>query len=410
LSSAEAAVRLADAVSGNRLTPAALREQAEALAGQLQAPSAYSERGARDPKSRCHELTSTLRSAGSAGNVRGAARLASSLRVLADDLLAHGLMELAYAAALGRREGVFISAGEAAGRHDFGLKSAVRRSAAWLRPRAGSDGRERWGVRGSVLGLDVSLSDFSLVRLSSRPPARRPTLGDADRRAFIDAVSLVQPAFLTEADRRTILQAIRNGRARLASASTADDVREIAGASGLSGSRRTLLAWVVAHDRDRLGAFLSPRELLWLGLGDDRVDTLDAWGVPGSSRLGCLCAQVVGRRPWESFAGRESRGIGASAFPDLNLRLAELLTELHMPAALLAPVLSGATSDFIESVITRDLDDRRGLVEFVQGLRLERVEQYLALLTTDGPLVAVEDSSAQNGGRVSSDVPRGGVR
>jgi hypothetical protein len=265
-------------------------------------------------------------------------------------------------------------------------------------------------VRGAILGLDVSLADFSLVRLSSRPPARRPTLGEADRRTFIEAAALVQPALLAEGDRRIILDAMRDGRARLAAASTTADTTDIARASGLGPLRRTLLAWVMTHEPARLGAFLAPRELLWLGLGNGRVGALDAWGIPGGSRLGCLCPQVVGRRPWESFAGRESRGIGASAFPDLNLRLAELLAELRMPAALLAPVLSGATIDFVDSVISRDPDDGRGLLEFVQALRTERVEEYLALLTTDGPLVAVDELPASTVTRGPSEAVGGAGR
>ena len=85
----------------------------------------------------------------------------------------------------------------------------------------------------------------------------------------------------------------------------------------------------------------------------------------------------------------------ASAFPDLNLRLAELFAELQMPAALLGPVLTSATLDFVNSAISRDPDDRRGLVEFVAGLRVGRVEQYLALLTNDGPLVPIGEVGAR---------------
>jgi hypothetical protein len=77
----------------------------------------------------------------------------------------------------------------------------------------------------------------------------------------------------------------------------------------------------------------------------------------------------------------------ASAFPDLNARLAELLSELRMPAALLAPVLRSAALEFVNGAVSRDPDDWRGPVEFVQALGLEHLEQYLALLTTDGPLV-----------------------
>jgi hypothetical protein len=87
---------------------------------------------------------------------------------------------------------------------------------------------------------------------------------------------------------------------------------------------------------------------------------------------------MLNRQPWEIYTGRWNSGMTASAFPDLNLRLAELLEELHMPAVLLAPILTSATLDFVNSVVSRDPDDRRGLVEFVQALRTERVEQYLA--------------------------------
>ena len=56
-------------------------------------------------------------------------------------------------------------------------------------------------------------------------------------------------------------------------------------------------------------------------------------------------------------------------------------------------MLTSATLDFVDTATSRDQDDRRGLVEFVQALRAERVEQYLALLTTDGPLVPVGEAA-----------------
>jgi len=81
-----------------------------------------------------------------------------------------------------------------------------------------------------------------------------------------------------------------------------------------------------------------------------------------------------------------------SSFPDLNLRLAELIAEMQMPASLLGPVLASATLDFVNTAVSRDEDDRRGLVEYVRALDRQRLEQYLALLTTDGPLVPMEDA------------------
>jgi hypothetical protein len=322
--------------------------------------------------------------------------LASALRLLADDLLARGLREMAYAAALGPRDGVSLSAADAAGRHDFGFGSRLGRGACWRLPVPGRDDEGRWRVAGSLLGLDVRLADFSLVRLSSRFPSRRPTLDELDRRVLIEAVALIEPASLSDADRDTIAAAIRRGRARLDAARSPRDSATIADEVRLSAPRRTLLSWTVTHDPGQVAAFLSPSELFWLGLGDDRVEALQAWGAPAGPRLGCHCLQFGLRRPWEIVAGRRNAGMMASAFPDLNLRLAELLSELRLPAALLGPVLRSATLDFVNAVISRDPDDRRGLVVFVQALRSEHLENYLALLTTDGPLVPVGTVDAKD--------------
>ena len=106
---------------------------------------------------------------------------------------------------------------------------------------------------------------------------------------------------------------------------------------------------------------------------------------------------MLTRRSPDIFSGRWNTGMVASTFPDLNFRIAELLSDLHMPAALLAPVLAAATLDFVNSTISRDQDDRRGLMEFVQTLQADRVEQYLALLTTDGPLVPIGESPTGKG-------------
>jgi hypothetical protein len=255
----------------------------------------------------------------------------------------------------------------------------------------GSDATQRSRVTGSLLGLDAALADFSLVPLSLKQPPRRPSISDSDRRAFIEAVALIEPATLTDADRDLITSAIGRGRSALERVRTAGDAYDIAGRAGLAAARRSVLPWIAAHDPARVVEFLSPVELLWVGLDGAPARALDAWGAPARPRLGCLCLRMPERGPWESFAGRWNSGMPASAFPDLNLRLAEILAELRMPAALLAPMLTSAMLDFVNNAISRDPDDHRSLIAFVQALRSERVEQYLALLTTDGPLVPVEE-------------------
>ena len=397
LSSARTVLSIADALAGPGLTRAVVQQQALTFARLSPADSSEeSEESTAAMLVGHRETASALQRAARSGDLNAAARLAPTLRIVADDLLAHGLMEWTYAAALGPLDGLSPSAADAAARHDFGLRPASgNRAVAWQMPTEGADAQQRWRVFGSLLGLDVTLARFSLARLSMKPPLMRPMLGEMDRRVFVDAVALIEPKSLSDADRDTIASAIRRGRARLSDAAhSSGDVGAIGDAVYLSPQRRTLLAWTIAHDPSRVGAFLSPTELFWLGLGDGRVADLDAWGVPASARIGCLCLQVVRGRSWEIFSGRWNTGMVASAFPDLNFRIAELLSDLHMPAALLAPVLTSAALDFVNSTTSRDQDDRRGLVEFVQALQPDKVEQYLALLTTDGPLVPVGDTPA----------------
>jgi hypothetical protein len=338
------------------------------------------------------------------GDRGGAARLAPAILALADDLLARGVTELVYATALGRPERAEFSAEEAAAHHDFGLRrNGVRNSLGpWEHPALSSASGHEARVVGSLLGLDVALAGFSLVRLSSKLPPRRPTLEESDRRALIESVALVRE--LDDGDRDRIVGAIRTGRDRLAAAATSDQAIAMADEIGMIGARRSLLAWSVTRTPDRAAAFLSPGELLWLGLGPTPMDAhYDAWGAPARARLGCLCLRLVDRRPPEIFTGRWGAGIFVSAFPDLNLRLAELLAELRMPAALLGPVLTSATLDLVNNTPSRDADDRRSLVEFVSSLTLDRLEQYLALLTTDGPLVPIGKAAETS---VSAGVPR----
>lgn len=396
LSSARALVAMADAIR-EELTDERLRQHAGAF-DEIATAVGWTRAGEWDERvrRRFRGVVAELQPAARASDLRSASRLTPALLELADDLLARGLMELAYAVALGHKDLRAISPDEVARRHYFGPKvQAGRRFTAWELPSPDAV-PGRWRVTGSLLGLDVRLADFALLRLSSRPPSRTPTLAGDHRRVLVETVALVDAASLTDQDRATIVSAIRKGRARLAAARTPKDAVALAEEIRLSPARRTLLSWAMAHDRERVPAFLSPSELLWLGLEKAPVPGgLHAWGVSAWPRTGCVCLGVLDRQPWETLAGRWHSGALASGFPDLNLRLAELLDELHMPASLLAPVLASATLDLVDSAAARDPDDRRALLEFVQALRLDRVEQYLALLTADGPLVPVNSGGTQ---------------
>lgn len=397
LSSARTLTAIADAVSESKPAREPLRGQTEALDRVAEAV------GWRDPDARAtlvwddtgvpgrYRDASTSLSRLERADRRADLHLAAALRLLADDLLARGLLDLVYAVALGQADRASIAASDVATRHDFGLRpTGISAGDPWQLPVPTAGTTRGWRVTGALLGLDVKLADMLLVRISAKPPARKPTLNDGDRRVLTEAIALVQSAALTTSDRDDIVAAIRRGRQRLAGLKTPGDAAALADEIRLSPARRTLLPWSVVHEPGRVPSALSPTELMWVGLDRKPVaPSLSAWGAPGEPRLGCLCLQLLDRRAWETLAGRRNSGMLATGFPDLNLRLAELLADLQMPPQLLGAVLGAATLDFINTMTSRDPDDWRGLVDFVQSLRAERIEQYLALLTTDGPLVPV---------------------
>ncbi len=317
----------------------------------------------------------------------------------ADEAWARAVAEFAYAIALGQPEHSTISVKDLARRHDFGLQTDLgRTSGPWMLP-AAEVGARGYRITGALLGLDVALAEFSLTRVSNRAPPRKPSISSEERAVFIATVPLVEPARLSDEDAERIVRAMETARARVASVANSDEAAPLAAAIPIAPVRRSLFPWIVSHDPSRGASFFSPVELLWLGLGGAPISaSMQGWGVSGQARLGCLCLQVIDRRPGDMLTGRVNAGILASGFPDLPLRLAGLLAELKMPAALLGGVLASATFDFVNGATSRDEDDRRGLVEFVQALRVDRVEEYLAMLTTGGPLVPPRDDSDRSVG------------
>ncbi len=400
LSAAASLVAGARIFEGPALTRTALAGQTGALEAALQAASCESTQRwhADDLVARCRDVLGALTRAAQSGDTKSAGRLAPRLRLLADSLLARGLLELTYAAALGQPDGAAILAADAASRHEFGFDlPGFGRFGAWRRPAAGADRIRDWHVTGSILGLDVALAPQSLARLSTRPPAARPTLNDEDRRVLIETVPLMNAADLEAPDHQALVTALHRGRERAAALRTGAEVEATAGVLSLTPARTTLLSWAVQRQRTDLR--FSLYELLVLGLEPGaKPASLDFWGVPGEPRLGCLCLQIPTPRQADLFVGRWHTGVMATGFPDLNLRLAELLGDLGMPATLLPSVLAAATWDFVINVRSRDYDDRQGLVDFVDALTSDRVELYLALLTTDGPLVPILDGSGPRHG------------
>ena len=153
------------------------------------------------------------------------------------------------------------------------------------------------------------------------------------------------------------------------------------------------MRWTMAHEPVRTETFFSLTEMLHLG-GASAVD-LDGWGMSAVASAGCLCTRMAPTNQWRMLIGRPQFGLMASAVPDLNLHVASILRELRLPAAISKAVLTAAVQDFIDEVRPTDANDWLTLVRMARTAPRERIEDYVAAATADGPLVPVVTERVQ---------------
>ncbi len=338
----------------------------------------------RSPQSRPPQRVATIRTA---------------LTRAADALLARGLLELSYARVLADHEDMPLTPGEAASRHVFDGTStggAGRVRLPWSLPAVSTAGRG-WHVTGSLLALDVALAPNALRRVTAHALAGRPTLNDMDRRTFVETVVLTSRAALTDASRDGIAAALARGREYARTAASDHDARRaFAARVGMSPDRETLWPWMLAHEPHRAGIWVAPRELLHAGLdGEPMPQDWHAWGTSTLAATGCLCTRLAPPVPPEIYAGHVGSSLVAVAVPDLQLRVAEALAHLGMPAMLGRDVLAPAVYDLVNRSPAQDHDDWRALLEHIHGVDTDRVEDYLALFTVEGPLYTADALAAR---------------
>jgi hypothetical protein len=86
------------------------------------------------------------------------------------------------------------------------------------------------------------------------------------------------------------------------------------------------------------------------------------------------------------LSGRPGSLQAGTAVVDMNLRVAEHLAELGVPASLFGAVLAYATQDFIDTAPALYDDDWAAIVQFAGQLSRERIEDYVAALVAAGPV------------------------
>ncbi len=401
--------RVTRALAAPRLTPEAMQAAANSLdaireefgPNLRRSPSTVLPPGVdrpRDAQEAIDRAAEELARAISGRDPRRAARAAAPLGEIVDVVLGDALLSLAYAADIGDPDGTALLGSNVALRHDFGFRyrdGDVRLRSYWAIPRQDFLPGVPWHIAGSAIGLDIGLAPLALRRMDLDRGVDMPLLHSPEREAFAVSAVLVDGRAVTDASRDAIATAIAAGRRRIeALAAGKEPLDAVAAAIALDGWRRRAASWLVEHEPARLAELFSLTELLILGgatLGPD----LDSWGTSALHLHGCVCTRLIPTSWWRLLAGRPQHGLMASLVADVNLRIAEALANLRLPAALASHVLAFAVQDFIDEVAPTDPNDWLALTRSAQRLSRIKIEDYVAAAAAvGGPLVPVDDPSA----------------
>jgi len=307
-----------------------------------------------------------------------------------DSALGEALLSIVYAIEITDPDGPILMAGNAALHHDFGVRagdSASRTRAEWSLPKQEIWPGLPWHVSGSLLGLDVALAPLALRRVTT-DHAAAPLLPSNERETFAVSAVLMNPVALTDADRDLILAAIDRGRARIGTPTPAQLDAAMTDINA-DGWRRRAGRWMLAHAPEEVPTLFSLTELARLGGGASAAE-VDAWGMSALTLDGCLCTRFAPSARWTLWTGHPQLGLTGVSVADLNIQVATMLREMHLPAGLTPFVLTAAVQDFIDEVRPTDPDDWLTLVRSAQQVSRDRVEDYVAAAAATGPLMPVD--------------------
>jgi len=331
-------------------------------------------------------------------------RIAAPLCRAGDWLLAKVLISLAYAPHLGDAEGPALMAGDPAQRHDFGLEAQDENERAvspWRLPQESFGDAAGWRAKGSILGLDVGLARLVLQRVAADSLPPPPAVNDNDRAALTAVIVFINPFDVTDAEPSAVADAIRRGRARISGLSAHPAaLSHVLRVAPVGEWREQVLPWVLEREPDRVLEYFSLADLVRVGEAEATpVPLLDAWGTSGLAAEGCLCLRYPGPESWETVAGRIGTSLVVARVPDLTLRVAESLATQGLPARLVRAVMAVAVQDVLDHYQPAYGDDWAALVATVRRIPDGRLEDYIAALTSGGPLIATDRESPDHARR-----------
>ncbi len=320
-----------------------------------------------------------------------AAEVARVLLDAVDALTGDSLLAFSYAVDWSDARGAARLDRELPRRHNFrltALPSAARARHAWAVPRLVFRPGEPWHVEGAALGLDLALASLALRPIDDAPRSREPRMPSTNRDSFVTSLGLLNVFALRNADGNALAEAIARGESRVdALTRPGSDATAVIDEITMDGWRARALRWSVEHAPDRVPALFSMTELLRLGgAGDGEAQ---AWGMSALDVLGCLCSYLPPPGLQTAFSGRpQIGGLLPVTVPDLHLRVAVVLSELRLPAALAKNVLQAALYDLLIDVTPLYPDDWLAYVRRARDLSRERIEDYLAAVTASGDLLS----------------------
>lgn len=323
-------------------------------------------------------------------------------RAEAEAMVGETLASIVYAISLGPATSAAARAANVASRH------MLRAAASGMGPTAADTGWDLpaeefgptgWLVRGSLLGLDIGLARLSLRRVDIGLPSP-PEVTDNDRRTLAETVRLMSAADLTDATRDAIAAAIARGRERAAELIALPDGTQTLGTeAGMDEMRRQIVAWNASRDPTLAASELWLSELLRLGHPQIAADHLDAWGTAMLPLEGGLTVRFPALGDGCLLAARPAAGIMAATLPDVTLRVVEALAELRLPASLAPDLLAYASQQVIDEAAVAHADDRDAIARAAREIAADRIVDFVAALSVEGPLIPEKSRPQMNAGK-----------
>jgi hypothetical protein len=310
--------------------------------------------------------------------------LANGLAVVLADVL----VSYVYGVGIGDPEASLLLGDNPARHHDFALQATAPLQGPWvmatpLRTSAGS------AAAGSLLALERALGRYWLRPTTLTAASVRPLLWE-EVTGLAESVAASNPRELTDEGLDAIASALRRGRDRLsAAAGRPDDIDRLAVAAGVEGWRRRLIRLEAEADPTGVTSYFFLGEVLAVGLGGSETADLDDWGPSARPIDGGLERRLTLRLDWSDVAGHRNADLFSTRVIDLQLRVAELLADFKLPASLASGVTAYAMWDLAMNAKMADWDDWLAVSRTAQQLSSDRMADYVAALTVDGPLVPV---------------------